>query len=114
RGPNGPEKLDCASCHTPASAVATSSGKVVTTGLMAPVKYQQQCARCHPIFFDERVAQEAPHDTPEIVRAFVQKALATYIAKNPRDISKPDSAFRRVPLNFPRPQEPVARTPAEW
>jgi len=81
---------------------------------MAPISYQQQCARCHPIFFDERIAQQAPHDTPDVVRAFVRQSLASYIAKNPHDISKPDSAFRRVPLNFPRAQEPVARNAAEW
>jgi predicted CXXCH cytochrome family protein len=40
--------------------------------------------------------------------------LTTYINANPGDIGKPDSAFRRVPLNFPRAPEPPARNADEW
>jgi predicted CXXCH cytochrome family protein len=115
RGPAGPEKLDCASCHTPEAAAASARGKrPATTGLMAPVSYQQQCARCHPLFFDERLDAPAPHDKPAGVRAFVEQALTSYIREHPGDIAKPDSAFRRVPLNFPRPPEPPARNAREW
>ncbi len=115
RGPAGPEKLECATCHKPEVVRAAVRGrKPATTGLMAPIAYQQQCARCHPLFFDERLEQAAPHARPELVHAFVQQALAGYIRQNPDDMSKPDSAFRRVPLNFPRPPEPPARTAQEW
>jgi predicted CXXCH cytochrome family protein len=44
----------------------------------------------------------------------VLQALVGYIQDHPADISKPDSAFRRVPLNFPRPPEPPAATALEW
>jgi predicted CXXCH cytochrome family protein len=81
---------------------------------MAPITYQQQCARCHPLFFDERVDQQAPHDLPEKVRPFVRQALASYIQQNPADLTRPDDEVRRVPLNFPRPVESPARTPQEW
>ena len=115
RGPRGPEKLECATCHRPERRGASRGAKGPdTTGLMAPVTYQQNCASCHPLFFDERLEQAAPHARPAEVRAFVQQALAAYIRDNPADISKPDSAFRRVPLNFPRPPEPPARDAAEW
>ena len=115
RGPTGPEKLDCAGCHMPQLAGTIARGKrPATTGLMAPVNFPQQCARCHPLFFDERIDAPAPHEKPAVVRAFVQQALATYIREHPADISKPDSAFRRVPLNFPRPPEPPARNAQEW
>jgi len=115
RGPGGPEKLECSECHRPdVVRTAARAKKPVATGLMAPFTYQQQCARCHPLFFDERIEQPAPHATPERVRAFVRQSLASYIAQHPQDISKPDSAVRRVPLNFPRPAEPPARTAAEW
>lgn len=115
RGPRGPETLACAACHTPERAGERRGMKGPgTTGLMAPVTYAQNCARCHPLFFDERLEQAAPHARPEEVRAFVQQALAGYIRANPGDISKPDSAFRRVPLNFPRTPEPPARTAGEW
>jgi Cytochrome c7 and related cytochrome c len=115
RGPRGPETLECATCHTP--EITRAGGKTkgpATTGLMAPVTYERNCARCHPLFFDERIERAAPHQKPETVRAFVQQALVGYIRENPGAISKPDSAFRRVPLNFPRPPEPPARDAQEW
>ena len=115
RGPKGPETLQCAACHQPETAPARPGAKrPPASGPMTPVSYQQQCARCHPLFFDERIEQTAPHETPERVRGFVRQALAGYIRDNPGDISKPDSAFRRVPLNVPRPPEPPARNAAEW
>lgn len=115
RGPRGPEKLECAACHAPERGAGRRGAKGPgATGLMAPVTYQQHCARCHPLFFDERLDQAAPHAQPEEVRAFVQQALAAYIRANPGDIAKPDSAFRRVPLNFPRAPEPPARNADEW
>jgi predicted CXXCH cytochrome family protein len=115
RGPGGPEKLECAACHKPDMPRTTAyARRPASTGLMAPVTFQENCARCHPLFFDERIEQPAPHDKPEIVRAFVEQALAGYIRQNPGDINKPDSAFRRVPLNFPRPAEPPARNAQEW
>jgi predicted CXXCH cytochrome family protein len=114
-GPAGPEKLECASCHKPEAGRAGVKAKgPATTGLMAPVTYEQNCARCHPLFFDERIDQTAPHLPPSKVSAFVRQELGVYIREHPGDISKPDSAFRRVPLNFPRPPEPPARNAAEW
>jgi predicted CXXCH cytochrome family protein len=115
RGPAGPEHLSCAACHTPDVVRAAARGhKAQTTGLMAQISYARHCARCHPLVFDERIDQAAPHDTPEKVRGFVAGALAGYIHAHPGEISRPDSAFRRVPLNFPRPVEPAARNPREW
>ena len=115
RGANGPERLQCGTCHTPEVVQASSRAKKpVSTGLMVPISYQQQCARCHPLFFDERIDRQTPHDTPAIVRAYVQQALADYIGQNPTDVTKADAEVRRVPLNFPRPAEPPARTPQEW
>jgi len=115
RGPNRPETLTCPTCHMPDMPRTVANPKRPSgTGLMARITYRQQCARCHPLFFDERIAQEAPHDTPDTVRAFVQQALATYIRENPQDLTRSEEDVRRVPLNFPRPAEPPARTPQEW
>ena len=114
RGPNGPEKLDCATCHQPELARAATRARSTMTGLMQPMTYEQQCARCHPLYFDERIDQAAPHDEPRVVRAFVERALREHIAKHPGDLTKLDEPARRVPLNFPRPAEPPARTPQEW
>ena len=115
RGPNGAETLACASCHTPEVwRIGAKAKGPATTGLMEPINYDQKCARCHPLFFDERIEQAAPHVSPDSVHAFVQQALVGYIREHPSDMSKPDSAFRRVPLNFPRPPEPPARNAQEW
>jgi hypothetical protein len=104
RGPLGAEKLECATCHKPEAGRGGAGARgPATTGVMAPVIYEQHCARCHPLFFDERIEQAAPHAEPVKVRAFVRQALAGYIREHPGDMSKPDSALRRVPLNFPRP-----------
>jgi predicted CXXCH cytochrome family protein len=115
RGPGGPERLQCEACHTPEGAPTSRRTKGQrTTGLMTPIAYQANCARCHPLSFDERLGQAAPHATPETVRAFVRQALDRYIRANPGDIARPDAASRRVPLNFPRPPEPPARNAEEW
>ena len=115
RGPGGPETLACTACHQPKTGRAGVRTKgPATTGLMAPVTYEQSCARCHPLFFDERIERMAPHLDVVTVRAFVRQELAVYIREHPGDLSKPDAAFRRVPLNFPRPPEPPARNAEEW
>ena len=115
RGPKGPEQLACTACHVPETAPAAGGAKgPARTGLMAPIAYQRNCASCHPLFFDERLDAVAPHAEPAAVRVFVRQALTGYIRANPGDISKPDTAVRRVPLNFPRPSEPPARNAEEW
>jgi hypothetical protein len=113
RGPGGPETLECVTCHQPEIALA-SNRRQMGTGLMKPIEYEQQCARCHPLFFDELIDSPAPHDDPKVVRAFVERALREHIAKNPGDIARRDVPARRLPLNFPRAAEPAARTPQEW
>jgi len=113
RGPAGPEDLQCVACHKPEIARVSSKRKA-SAGLMAALNYEQQCARCHPLFFDERIEVAAPHEEPAAVRAFVERSLREYIARHPGDISLADPPSRRVPLNFPRPAEPPARTAAEW
>lgn len=111
RGPQGPEALSCAGCHRPP---AGRPGRLPDIRPMAPVTYKDQCARCHPLFFDERIEAQAPHADPAAVRAFVAQSLQAHIARNPGALHEPDPPPRRVPLNFPRPEEPAARTPAEW
>ena len=115
RGPGGAERLECATCHRPEPGrAARGAKKPAASGLMAPISFAQNCARCHPLFFDERLDQAAPHAEPKVVRAFVREALTTYIRATPGAMATPDAAFRRVPLNFPRPPEPPARSADEW
>jgi hypothetical protein len=112
RGPKGMELLECGQCHKP--EIARTIGKrTLKTGLMTTASYADACARCHPIYFDELIDAKAPHDRPQVVRAFVTQALASYIEAHPDEIGRP-STVRRVPLNFPRPAEPPARNASEW
>lgn len=81
--------------------------------LMAPVKFANACAGCHLLTFDKRFDEGVPHDTPEVVHAFLVKKFGDYIAAHPsetrvtrdpgRDLSgKPLAANVRV------------LTPAQW
>jgi hypothetical protein len=100
-------------CHQPEIALA-SNRRPASSGLMKPIEYERQCARCHPLFFDERIDAAAPHEEPKVVRAFVERVLREHITNNPGDISRRDGAPRRLPLNFPRPVDPPARNAQEW
>ena len=113
RGPSGPETLACTTCHQP-ELVPGRARRRATTGLMKPLEYEQHCARCHQLFFDERIEAPAPHDEPKVVIDFVQRALRDHIAGNPGDLSRRDGPPRRLPLNFPHVEPPPARTPQEW
>ncbi len=113
RGPDGPEALACSTCHQP-EVVTARPGRPASTGLMKPITFGQQCARCHQMYFDERIDAQAPHEEPKVVVEFVRRALREHIAGNPGDINRRDGPPRRLPLNFPREPEPIARTPEEW
>ena len=49
---------------------------------MTPIRYVNQCAACHSLQFDEKIPP-APHDKPEIVRAFILQKLTEYAAAHP-------------------------------
>jgi len=90
RGPKGPVQMTCSDCHraslaeerwpfslasmggsdkTPKGAQAIPKGQ---GGYMDPINYEQHCAACHRLEFDQRfVGIVAPHDKPEVVHAFL-------------------------------------------
>ncbi|MBZ5674775.1 MAG: cytochrome c3 family protein [Acidobacteriia bacterium] len=64
KGPNGTvRQLQCVDCHQPVSHSPNAP--------MAPVTYAQHCASCHPLVFDSRFAQPAPHQDTKTVHDFV-------------------------------------------
>jgi len=101
RGRQGPTALECVTCHVPGRTP------------MAPVTYANNCASCHPLYFDPLIDAVAPHDEPEKVRAMTAQSLREFIAANPGQIGKPDPVRGRIPVNFPEPMPPV-RTADEW
>jgi predicted CXXCH cytochrome family protein len=132
RGPRGAVKLECDDCHRTAAvrepwpfgdatfrtAAARKEDESVLgprsdRAFLQPVKYAQACAWCHPLYFDKRIEEAAPHDKPEVVRAFVVKKFQEYLAKNPgawRQVEQPE---RRLP-GRPMEVRTAARSPQEW
>ena len=98
RGPHGPVQLVCADCHK-------SNGE-----RMAPIVYETHCASCHPLYFDERITEAAPHKKPEIVLAFMKEQFTKYIAAHPDEVHKADPEDPRTM----RPPRPPAKDAAEW
>jgi hypothetical protein len=102
RGPNGPVQLKCADCHRLGSS---------ETSYMEPVNYEKHCASCHPLQFDRRFGESAPHKEPKVVYDFVFAKLTGYIAAHPAEIPLVDEPDKRLPT---RPPQPPARNAAEW
>jgi hypothetical protein len=98
RGPHGVVQLQCADCHTRADTT------------IAPIDYQKHCAACHPLLFDKRFSDPAPHKKPQIVIDYVTDQFAKYIAAHPEEVRLADPADPRIL----RPPVPPARDAAEW
>lgn len=103
RGPRGPVQLQCSDCHRTTGPPGRSS--------MQPVNYEKHCAECHPLNFDRRISEPAPHKDPRVVYDFAVQKLTAYIAAHPREIPLVDEPDKRLPS---RPPMPPARNAAEW
>ena len=80
---------------------------------MTPVKFATACASCHLLTFDKRFDEGVPHDTPEVVDAFLIKKLTEYIATHPaelREVRDPSRDLTGIVL------QPIVRvfTPRDW
>jgi hypothetical protein len=129
-GPSGPVQLDCDDCHRSEIAnaswrfgLATQTVKSVSVksdppsrvsarAYMLPISYAANCIGCHPLQFDERFQESVPHDTPEIVHAFVVTKFQQYIAAHPAELRVTGSG-RNLPQ---QPLPPAVRvfTPQQW
>ncbi len=99
RGPHGTVQLKCVDCH-----------RVSPEGAyMLPVKYAGACSACHPLQFDPRISDQAPHKETPVVHDYVVRALQSYIAAHPNALN--DRAEIRVPG---RPPEPRAANSSSW
>lgn len=141
RGPNGPVQMVCEDCHRskrttepwPYSVAAVQPAtqqpvavsepeaqqrkrKFVMTGggaYMEPIRYVNQCAACHLLQFDPRIPEPAPHDKPEVVRAFLVRKITEYLASNPRPQPQPSGAQDFLsPILARSATAPVASAPA--
>ena len=135
-GPTGPVQMDCQDCHRPtgmegswpyATSQPTSQLKPVVASAgpdmrhsrsrdyMSPILYAAQCSGCHvkDLQFDRRFDQSAPHDTPEVVQAFLLQRYSDYFASHPRALSEPVARERILPGKFKLPL-PVPHNRQEW
>ena len=53
---------------------------------MAPPTYAKTCAACHGLQFDKRFTEGAPHDTPEVIHAFLDQRFRQYIFAHPDEV----------------------------
>ena len=130
RGPHENVQMKCDDCHRSNGPVrAWPYGQTVEVkpvdlstqpaphsrmsarAYMEPVNFYQHCSSCHPLFFDKRISEPAPHKDAETVRAFMVAKLQAYIAVHPGDIGLPEETDGRIP---PRVPPKPARNAAEW
>lgn len=101
----------------PAATVAVAQilgrpSRSAARAYMAPASYSKHCAACHTLLFDKRFAEGVPHDTPEIVHAFVVKKFQEYIAAHPAELRESASTVA-LPAK-PLPVSPRLYTPQQW
>lgn len=122
RGANGPVQMVCTDCHHEELA----SPRVQTAGVqpaammtnvrslspeMAPVTFDRDCMSCHPLIFDKRFKDPAPHKETAIVDAYVRKQYADYIALHPAEVHEQVQLNQDLPA---RPVPPAPRNASEW
>ena len=85
-------------------AAMTASSKALSPA-MAPVNFEKHCMSCHPLEFDTRFKDAAPHKESKIVQAYVIEQYTNYIALHPGEVHD------RVQLNPALPPESLSRVP---
>jgi hypothetical protein len=132
--PNRPTtQLECEDCHrTPAVnepwrfaearlGIAPAAPKpeplapAPTRALMAPPRYATTCAACHLLTVDKRFQDDevVPHDTPEVIHAFLVKRFTSYIGDHPAELRVMRELDRNV-TGRPVPASVRVLAPARW
>ena len=98
-------QLECSGCHR-----ISSDGNY-----FEPINYETDCQACHPIGFDSRILQEAPHAAPVYVDAFVRTAFSKYAGRNPGEWREdPDWHPAKTMAALERMLEDAPRDLPEW
>lgn len=130
RGPNGFVQLVCDDCHrtvrpesgwrfgssqasgAPVSQRALPPSMDAGRAYMSPVTYAQHCVACHGLQFDARFQESVPHDTPEVIHAFLVQKFQQYIPSHTAEL-RVTASNRNLPQKPVSPQVRVL-TPQEW
>ena len=79
---------------------------------MFPVTYTKHCIACHGLQFDPRFQESAPHDTPEVIHAFLIQRFQQYIPNHPAEL-RVLAPHRNIPQK-PIPPDVRVLTPQQW
>ena len=89
RGDSGPEDLTCKSCHI-------SDAK----GVMKPIVFETNCARCHSLEFDDQLPGiKVPHGNVESVLIFLQREYASLALGGHRGSETKGDVERLIPAS---------------
>lgn len=116
RGLSGLVTLQCGDCHRPtgigvaADSAANVSSPRPSRAYMAPITYEGQCASCHPLEFDPRMTEVAPHKDPQVVHDFLIAKFGAYIQLHPELLPESAGAQRIIRQKI----DPLAGSAREW
>lgn len=141
KGPKGPVQMVCADCHQEAlpdprpltaavappaqmagmtmanmimPAVPLTSNSRSLSPAMAPVNFEKHCMSCHPLEFDTRFKDPAPHKDAKIVQEYVIAQYTNYIAAHPGEVHEQVQLNRALPDNLARVAPPAPANAAQW
>jgi len=80
---------------------------------MALPLYELACSACHSLQFDKRFTDEAPHNQPCVIHAFIVKKFTEYIAAHPAELRESRDPDRNV-TGRPMPPRIRVLTSVEW
>lgn len=127
-GPNGPVQLVCTDCHRSATDAgqpwpygdeasrAVNADRVpagATRANMVSATFAHTCEACHSLQFDKRFTEPVPHDTPEVIHAFLVAKFQSYIAAHPTELRVPRDPSRDLPERA-IPSDYRVLTPPQW
>ncbi len=105
----GTENLKCQTCHMPSiNEEGHQSYSMVKVG------FEKSCQSCHSLEFDTHIQKEAPHASPEVVRAFVQQEITSFAQQHPDAVA---GEIRNWPMDTTLPGQmrmAAPRNTQEW
>ena len=64
---------------------------------MEPVNYAKHCSACHPLTFDQRITEPAPHKDPAIIHEYLTRTFTAWIAAHPQELRGGSNTDLRIP-----------------
>ena len=105
RAPRGTvATLACSDCHRADNRETWPWGKAdenaapsTSRKYMEPVNYAKHCSACHPLTFDQRFTEPAPHQDPAIIHGYLTRTFTAWIAAHPEELRGAPNTDLRIP-----------------